>query len=159
MKRTSLPLLFATAMLGAGTAHAQVTVTDPWVRATVSGQQATGAFMRLQSAKDTRLVSASSPLTPTVEVHEMAVQDNVMKMRQLPALELPAAKTVELKPGGYHVMLMGLKQEVKAGATVPITLVFEDKAGKRETLVVNAPVRPLNAAAPAASAAHGQHKH
>ncbi|EJE51442.1 hypothetical protein PMI14_03899 [Acidovorax sp. CF316] len=141
----------------AGTAQAQVTVKDAWVRATVPQQQATGAFMQLSAARDTRLVAASSPLTQAVEVHEMAMQDNVMRMRQVPGVDLPAGKPVELKPGGYHVMLMDLKQQVKAGDTVPITLVFEGKDGKRESVAIQAPVRPLNATA--APAAHGEHKH
>lgn len=138
-------------------AQAQVTVNDAWVRATVPQQQATGASMQIQAARDSKLVSASSPLTNTVEVHEMTMQDNVMRMRQVPAVELPAGKAVSLQPGGYHVMLMNLQQQVKAGDTVPITLVFEGKDGKRESVEVKAPVRPLNATA--APAAHGAHKH
>jgi copper(I)-binding protein len=113
--------------------------------------------MQLSAAKDTKLVSASSPVTPIVEVHEMAMQDNVMRMRQIPALDLPAGKTVELKPGGYHVMLLDLKQQVKEGDTVPLTLVFEGKDGKRESVEVKAPVRALNASAQPAG--HGSHKH
>jgi len=145
------------ASLIAGAAHAQVTVTDPWIRATVPQQKATGFFVQLRSATDSKLVAASSPITPVVEVHEMAMQDNVMKMRQIPAVELPAGKTVELKPGGYHVMLMDLKEQVKAGDTVPVTLVFEGKDGKRQSMEVKAPVRPLgtNGDKPAADA----HKH
>jgi len=77
----------------------------------------------------------------------MAMDNNVMKMRQIPALDLPAGKAVELKPGGYHLMLMDLKQQVKAGDTVPLTLVFEDKAGKRESVEVKAEVRALGAPA------------
>jgi copper(I)-binding protein len=146
----------AVAMLVA-TAHAQVTVKDAWVRATVPQQKATGAFMQLQAAKDSRLVSASSPLTPNVEVHEMAMQDNVMKMRQVPAIELPAGKAVDLKPGGYHIMLMNLTQTVQEGETVPLTLVFEGKDGQREAVEVKALVRPLNSGA--APAMHGGHKH
>jgi copper(I)-binding protein len=150
----------ATAALAlfAASAHAQVTVKDAWVRATVPQQKATGAFMQLNAAKDTKLVSASSSVTPLVEVHEMAMQDNVMRMRQIASLELPAGKAVELKPGGYHVMLLDLKQQVKEGDTVPLTLVFEGKDGKRETLEVKAPVRALNASAQP-SAMHGDHKH
>lgn len=148
-------ILLAAAALAAGAAQAQVTVQDAWVRATVPQQKGTGAFMQLRSAKDVRLVSASSPTAPIVEVHEMALQDNVMRMRQVPSLELPAGKTVELKPGGYHVMLMDLPAQVKAGDTVPMTLVFEGKDGQRESVQVQAPVRAVNAsAAPAA-----QHKH
>lgn len=142
------PLLAA--LLGAAlmaAASAQVTVKDPWVRATVAQQKATGAFMQLTAAKDTRLVSVSTTLTAMAEVHEMAMDNNVMKMRQITALDLPAGKAVDLKPGGYHLMLMDLKQQVKAGDTVPLTLVFEDKAGKRESVEVKAEVRALGAPA------------
>ena len=131
------------ASLLAATAQAQVTVKDAWVRATVPQQKATGAFMQLKATKNSKLVSASSPLTPAVEVHEMAMQDNVMKMRQVPAVELPAGKTVELKPGGYHVMLMDLKQQLKGGDSVPLTLVFEDDAKKRFTQEIKAHVTAL----------------
>jgi copper(I)-binding protein len=121
-------------------AAAQVTVTDAWVRGTVAGQMATGAFMKLQSAKDARLLEAASPVAGVVEIHEMALENNVMRMRAVPALPLPAGRTVELKPGGYHVMLMDLKQQMKEGEVVPVTLVVET-AGKRETIEVKAPVR------------------
>lgn len=156
MKTIARSILIATSLIAAS-AHAEVTVKDAWVRATVPQQKATGAFMQLSAPRDTKLVAASSPITPVVEVHEMAMQDNVMTMRQVPAVELPAGKTVELKPGGYHVMLMDLKQQVKEGDTVPLTLVFEGKDGKRETQEVKAQVRALNSAA--APAAHGDHKH
>jgi hypothetical protein len=121
-------------------AAAQVTVTDAWVRGTVAGQMATGAFMKLQSAKDAKLLEAASPVAGVVEIHEMALENNVMRMRAVPALPLPAGRTVELKPGGYHVMLMDLKQQMKEGEVVPVTLVVET-AGKRETIEVKAPVR------------------
>ncbi|KQP43700.1 copper chaperone PCu(A)C [Pseudorhodoferax sp. Leaf274] len=153
--QSTLRILLAAGTLVAGIAHAQVTVQDAWVRATVPQQKGTGAFMQLRSAKDVRLVSASSPAAPIVEVHEMALQDNVMRMRPVPGLELPAGKTVDLKPGGYHVMLMDLPAQVKAGETVPLTLVFEGKDGQRETVQVQAPVRAVNASAAPA----GQHKH
>lgn len=135
------------AIAAASTANAQVSVKDAWIRATVPQQQATGAFMQITSSADSRLVSASSPLTPNVEVHEMVMQNDVMKMRQIPSIDLPAGKPVELKPGGYHVMLMNLKSQVKAGDTVPVTLVIEDRSGKRESVRVDVPVRPLNSAA------------
>ena len=157
MKLAIRSLVAAAALITAAAAQAQVTVKDAWVRATVPQQKATGAFMQLQSTKDTKLVSASSPLTPNVEVHEMAMQDNVMKMRQVPAIELPAGKVVELKPGSYHVMLMNLQKPVSVGDTVSLTLSFEGKDGKRETVEVQAPVRPLNSNA--APASHGGHTH
>ena len=113
--------------------------------------------MHLQAASDSRLVSARSPLTPVVEVHEMAMHDNVMKMRQVQAVDLPAGKVVELRPGGYHVMLMDLKQQVKEGDTVPLTLVIEGKDGRRESSEVKAPVRLLDARAQPAAGGHGKH--
>ena len=137
-------------------AQAQVTVKDPWVRATVSQQKATGAFMQITSAQDARLVEAKSPVAGVVEVHEMTMEKDVMKMRALTnGLELPAGKAVELKPGGYHVMLMDLKQQMKEGDTVPVTLVVEGKDKKRTTIEVKAPVKPLATA----SKAPVEHKH
>jgi hypothetical protein len=136
--RSSLAALAA--LLVALPAAAQVTVTDPWIRGTVQGQMATGAFMKLQSAKDARLVEAASPVAGVVEIHEMALENNIMRMRAVPSLPLPAGRAVELKPGGYHVMLMDLKQQMKEGEVVPVTLVVET-AGKRETIEVKAPVR------------------
>ena len=121
-------------------AAAQVTVTDPWIRGTVPSQMATGAFMQLKSAKDARLVEARSPVAGVVEIHEMKLEDNVMRMRAVTALDLPAGRPVELKPGGYHVMLMDLKQQMKEGEVVPVTLVIES-GGRRETIEVKATVR------------------
>jgi copper(I)-binding protein len=144
MKRITLTLA---ALVLAATAQAQVSVKDAWVRATVPQQKATGAFMQLVSAKDAKLVEAKSPVAGVVEIHEMAMVDQVMKMRAVPGLELPAGKMVELKPGGYHVMLLDLKGQVKDGDMVPLTLVVEGRDGKRQTLELKVPARPLNAAA------------
>jgi copper(I)-binding protein len=160
MKRFAFTLA---ALVFAAAAHAQVTVKDAWVRATVPQQKATGAFMQLTAAKDARLVSAASPVAGVVEIHEMAMVDNIMKMRALPTgLELPAGKAVDLKPGGYHVMLMDLKGPVKEGDVVLVTLVVEGKDGKKETLEVKATARPLNTAAktdPSQGGVHGAMKH
>ena len=139
-------------------AQAQVTVKDAWVRATVPQQKATGAFMQLQSAQDAKLVSAQSPVAGVVEVHEMAMDGGVMRMRAVPNLDLPAGKAIDLKPGGYHVMLMDLKSQVKDGDTVPVTLVVEGKDGKRQSVELKVPAR--TAAAPAMNHGAGQmHKH
>lgn len=133
------------ATLVAFPALAQVIVTDPWVRGTVSQQKATGAFMNLRAVQDARLVAVQSPVAGVVEIHEMAMEKDVMKMRALPkGLELPAGKTVELKPGGFHIMLMDLKQPIKSGE-VPLTLVFEGKDGKQTSVEVKAAVKPLGA--------------
>lgn len=122
-------------------ASAQIVVKDAWVRATVPQQKATGAFMQLTAAQDSKLISVSSSAVPVVEVHEMSMEAGVMKMRPVSSLTLPAGKTVALTPGGYHVMLMDLKQQMKAGEVVPLSLVVENAAGKRDTIEVKAEVR------------------
>jgi len=138
------PLLLAAGLTLAGQAWAQVEVSQAWVRATVPQQRATGAFLQLKAAKDSRLVEASAKAAGVVEVHEMVMEGSTMKMRAVEALELPAGKTVELKPGGLHVMLMDLKQPIKAGDKLALTLVFEDKASKqRESVEVQAEARQL----------------
>jgi copper(I)-binding protein len=124
-------------------AYAQVTVKDPWVRGTVAGQSATGAFMQLASNADTSLVAVTSPAAKVVEIHSMAHEGGVMKMRAISALPVPAGKTVDLAPGGYHVMLMDLVQPLKEGDKVPLTLTFADKSGKKTTQDVSATVRAL----------------
>jgi periplasmic copper chaperone A len=144
---TFKPLLIAATLAVSLTsaASAQVVVKDAWARATVAQQKASGAFMQLTAAKDARLVSVSSTAVPVVEIHEMSMQDGVMKMRQIPGLALPAGKPVELKPGGYHLMLMDLKKPLAAGERLPLTLVVEGKDGKRERIDIQAEVRALGA--------------
>ncbi|RQO37287.1 hypothetical protein DBR37_03620 [Herminiimonas sp. KBW02] len=139
-------LLASLLSLACTSSFAQVLVSDAWVRATVSQQKATGAFMQLSSAKGTRLIDARSPVART-EIHEMAVQDHVMRMRQINGLDLPAGQNVMLKPGGYHIMFFDLKQPVKEGDVIPLTLIFEDKDKQRETLELQVPARALNSAA------------
>lgn len=135
---TSLLALSATAAL------AQVDVKDPWVRATVQQQKNTGAFMQLTTKQDARLVEVHSPAASVTEIHEMSMENNIMKMRPIPGLDLPAGKTIELKPGGYHIMLLNLKQQIKDGDLVPMTLVIESKDKKRQTVELQVPARPLN---------------
>jgi hypothetical protein len=140
---TALALAFASAP-----AWAQVSVSQPWVRGTVQGQKATGAFMQLRSADGAALVGARSPIAGVVEIHEMKMDNDVMRMRAIPKLDLPAGQAVELKPGGYHVMLMDLRQPLKKGDTVPITLSVQGRDGKTQEIEVKAEVRELGAAAP-----------
>ena len=133
-------------LAAASNAFAQVAVKDPWVRATVPQQKVTGAFMQLTASGDTRLVAARSPVAQVVEIHEMTLSGNVMKMGAVSGIDLPSGKSVELKPGGYHVMLIDLKRQIREGDLVPITLVFEGKDKKRETVEVKARARSLPAA-------------
>ena len=162
MRNIFNPGLFAV-ILGAlavsAPSAAQITVKEPWVRATVAAQKATGAFMQISSAADAKLVEAKSPAAGTVEIHEMKMDNNVMKMRAVPEVALPAGKTVELKPGGYHVMMMDLKAQVKEGDTVPLTLVFEGKDKKRETVEIKAVAKSLTGSAAKNEKGHEGHKH
>ena len=150
--RTILSIL----TLIASPALAQVSVHEPWVRATVPEQTVTGAFMTLTAATDARLISASSPVAGTTELHRMTMENGVMRMRRVSGIELPAGKETALEPGGFHIMFMNLKHQVKEGGTVPITLVIEEKGGKRVRVEVKAPVRPLDASA---EGGHGEHRH
>ena len=143
MKRiAAIALLFASLL---GPAHAQVTVKDAWVRATAPQQKVAGAYLQLTSAADARLVEARSPVAGVVEMHTTREENGMMKMRPIASVALPAGKTVEFKPGGYHFMLMDLKGPIKEGQSVTLTLVVEGKDGKRENVEVKAAVRPLTA--------------
>ena len=133
-------------------AFADVTVKDAWVRGTVPGQKATGVFMQLTSSSDSSLVAVSSPVAKVAEIHTMSMDNGVMRMRPIAALPLPANATVDLKPGGYHLMLLDVAA-LKDGQTVPLTLTVADKAGKRTTQDVQAVVRPL------AAGGHASPKH
>jgi copper(I)-binding protein len=123
--------------------HAQVTAKDAWVRGTVPAQTSTGAFLTLTSVADAKVLSASSPAARTVEIHESMTHGGVNHMHAVDAVALPAGKPVELKPGGHHLMLMGLAKALKAGERVPIIFTIEEKGGKRVQLEVDAEVRPL----------------
>ena len=154
-------LIIAAALL-AGMAHAQsVDVKDAWVRTSVQGQKATGAFMKLTAKDGANLVAASSPVAGVTEVHEMKMEGDIMKMKAVAGgVVLPAGKTVELKPGGYHLMLMDLKAALPKDSTIPLTLVFKDAKGVESRLELKLPVAvsaasAVSAAGPAAAA----HKH
>lgn len=140
-----------------------VKVEDAWVRGTVASQKSTGAFMRLTPSANARLVAAQSPVAGVVEIHEMAMEKDVMKMRQVAGVDLAAGRATELKPGGYHVMLMDLKQALKGGEKVAITLVFEDEAKKRFSQDITASVTALGAGnapmAPMHDMGAMEHKH
>lgn len=158
MKLKTLALMAA---LACGTAHAQtVEVRDAWVRASVQGQMATGAFMKITARDGARLVGVTSPVAGVAEVHEMKMEGDIMKMRAMPALDLPAGKTVELKPGGYHLMLMDLKAALPKDSTVPLTLVFKDGKGAESKVELKVPVSVTAPNAKAeGKAAMEAHKH
>ncbi|MEO8137944.1 MAG: copper chaperone PCu(A)C [Betaproteobacteria bacterium] len=163
MRPTRLPVRFpvlrlalALSIAGAATSVlAQVKVENAWVRGAVPGQLATGAFVDLTSARDATLVKVESPVAAVVEVHASEMKDGMMTMRAAAPLKLPAGKQVRLAPGGNHIMLMDLKQPVKNGESVPISLTVEYADAKRETIEVSAQVRGLGTSA----AQEHQHKH
>jgi periplasmic copper chaperone A len=154
MKVRTASLLAVCMSVSLSAVAADVAVKEAWARATVPGQKASGAFMTLSSAKGAVLTGASSPVAKTVEIHEMKHEGEVMKMRAVQRVELPAGKAVALD-GGYHIMLMGLSKELKAGDKVPLTLTVE-QGGKKESVTVDAEVRPL---ADAKGGDAGGHRH
>ena len=126
-------------------AQAQTRVEDAWVRATVPGQPATGAFMHITSTTDSKLVGVSSPVARNVQIHQSSMKGDVMTMQQVDSVKLPAGKTVVFDSNGYHVMFMGLAAQVKEGDQVPLTLTVENDKGARESIEVQAPARALTA--------------
>jgi copper(I)-binding protein len=139
MKLKTLAILLA---LSSSALYAQtVDVKDAWARATVPGQKATGAFMKITAKDGAKLVSVTSPVAGVAEVHEMKMDGDVMKMRAVAGgLDLPAGKAVELKPGGYHVMLMDLKAPLQKDSAIPITLTFKDAKGVESKTELSVPV-------------------
>ena len=163
--RASLALLLAVTGAGAwshGFQAGALKIDHPWARVTVPGQQAGGAFLSVQNtggAAD-RLLGGSSP-AGHVELHTMAMDGNVMRMREVPAIDLPAGETVDLQPATtHHLMITGLKAPLKQGDSVPLTLRFEKAGEVQVTLKVQA-ARSADQRPPMenASGASGQHQH
>lgn len=123
---------------------AQTVVDDAWVRATVPGQPSSGAFMHITAATDSKLIEVKSPVAKTVQIHESKMENDVMSMQAVPSIALPAGKTVNIEPEGYHVMLIDLVGQIKEGDNVPLTLIVEDSKGIKESIEVQAQARALN---------------
>lgn len=140
--------LMLTSLVAGAAVAADLEIKEPWVRGTVPAQKATGAFMQLSSKGGVTLVGVASPAAKVVELHEMVMDNNVMRMRAVPRLDVQPGKPVELKPGSYHVMLIDLNKPLAKGEVVPITLKVEGKDRKVENVEVKAEVRDLTAAAP-----------
>ena len=122
---------------------AAVTATDAWVRGTVPAQTSTGAFVTLTSTEDARVVAVTTPAARSAQIHESRIEAGRASMRHVESLPLPAGRSVEMRPGGYHVMLEELTRPLGEGDRVPLTFTIEDKAGKRSRVQVDAAVRPL----------------
>ena len=138
-------MAFATSIQAQDAKVGAIKIENAYVRATAPGQPAAGAFMKIEnSGAADQLVSASSPAAGEVQLHQMSMEGNVMKMGQVKDIAVPANGSVDLKPGGYHIMLMNIKAPLKVGETVPVKLKFA-KAGEVEVkLPVNAVSSGMN---------------
>jgi copper(I)-binding protein len=129
--------LFAALLLVAGAAAAQpgsIEVKDIWARATSGKSEIGAAYLTLESPIDDRLTGLSTPIASMAQLHNSTMEGGIMKMRMLPALDLPAGQPIKLEPGATHIMLIGLTDKLRPGQSFPLTLSFE-KAGKREVMV------------------------
>ncbi len=131
------------ALAAALPALAEVTVTGAWVRATVPAQKTTAAYLTLRSTAPARVVEVRSSVAGRAEIHATEMKHGVMEMRGVEGLELAPGKTVELKPGGYHLMLMELKKPLEPGERVPLAIVVDEGGGKRSTVEATAEVRGI----------------
>lgn len=138
MQRTLLALLMSLALASPAFADT-VKIENAWVRATAPGQKVAGGFLDLTADADLKLVGGSSPASSTLELHMMKMDGGVMIMRQIKEIDLPRGKTVSLKPGGLHIMFIDLKQQIKEGDKVPVSLTVRNAAGKEQQLQVEAP--------------------
>lgn len=146
--KTLAPAFALIAALGAAPSLADaLKVEAPWARATPPGAPAGGVFMNLTADADMKLVGAESAASKVVELHTMKMENNVMVMRPVSEIALPKGKTVELKPGGLHVMLIGLKAPLKAGDKAALTLRLRDSKGAEQKIAVQAEVRATGAMA------------
>lgn len=154
--RTALsPLFFTLTLIAPLTACADgVSVANAWVRPPAPGQTTASAYVELTSTRDAALVGAGSAAAARVEMHSMTVDGGVMRMRALPRIELPAGQTVKLAPGGIHLMLIDLKQPLKAGGTVPLVLSVQATGPSSGTSL-----RTLNVQAEVRTAAPAPHHH
>ncbi len=158
LSATALGLLTATAgALAHGYTAGDLRIGHPWARPTANGQSVGGGYLKLTSQGGAdRLVSATTPLAASVELHRMSMDGDVMRMRRVDAIEVPAGQTVELKPGGLHLMLMGLKQPLQLGEKIPLTLQFEKAGAVNVELKIEHPKSGTDGA-PAAGGAHDKH--
>jgi copper(I)-binding protein len=140
MKQLAASLVFAVSLAAAAQATAPVAVQGAWVRPTVKGQDSTGAYMTLTAREPLTLLGAETPAAGIVEIHEMKMVGDIMKMRAADTLPLEKGKPLQLAPGAFHFMLMDLKAPFQAGAKIAMTLRFRDAAGKVKTLPVTVPV-------------------
>jgi periplasmic copper chaperone A len=124
--------------------HAEVAITDAWVRANAPGQKVGAAYMTLTSPQDSTFVYAETAVAGKVQIHSMTMNNGMMKMRSVEELPLKASKAEKLSPGGLHLMLFDLKNQLKVGEKVLMTLCFKDKAGNITHQDVTFPIKDNN---------------
>ena len=122
----------------------QIRVSDSWARASAPGQQVAAVYFDIVSAVDAKLVAIDTDIAEVAEFHQMTVDGGTMRMRAVPTVDLPAGRTVSLKPGGFHVMLFGLEKSLRAGERIPFELSVEDVNGRKTKLKIEADVRNLD---------------
>ena len=142
MKRWAMAAVMAMSLTAQAQRSAEVEVKSAWARPTVAGQMGTGAFMQLRSKDGARVVGASSEIAGVVEIHEMAMDGSVMRMRPIRVLDLPPGSNVELKPGGHHMMLMDLRRPLATGEKIKVELRLETRDKKLITQPIEIEVRP-----------------
>ena len=116
----------------------KVIISDAWIKATIPGASVSAAYMRIQSPTALKLVKVEGAIAADIQMHDMRMNEGVMEMNTLPSIDIAARQTVELKPGGKHVMLMKVAKPIKSGDKVPLTLTFEGTDKKKITLRINA---------------------
>ena len=137
--------LLAALLMSASVYAGDIQVENAWARATAPGQDAAGVDLTITSKQAATLVGVSSAACKTVELHSMTSESGMMKMREVEAIELPAGKRVNLREGGYHLMLTGLKAPLKAGESVPLTLNIKVANKRMVKVETKAEVKPLTA--------------
>ena len=147
---TAAAILSQAASAQSAATPSPVTVANAWAKTTVPGGKVSAAYMDIKSSAPVKLLKAETPIAGNVEIHNMSMNDGVMEMKAVEAIDVPANKTVSLKPGGYHVMLKMLAASINQGDSVPIKLTFEGADKKLFTVDVKAKAKESSS---------GDHKH
>lgn len=142
MKNLIATALLAVSAAALADAGAPLKVEGAWARPSIPGTDTSAAYMTLTASEPLTLLGAETPAANIVEIHQMKMEGDVMKMRAAETLPLPAGQPVKLAPGGYHFMLMDLKAPFRAGTQISLTLRFRDARGAVKTLPVKLPVAP-----------------
>jgi copper(I)-binding protein len=127
-------MMLVSAAVSAQTGDVQI--TDAWARATPGGAQSAAAYVTVESPSGDKLTGVSTPAAQKADIHSMTMDNGVMKMRQVDAVDLPPGQKVTLKPGGYHIMMTGLAKPLEVGQSFPMTLDFAKAGAKQVTVTV-----------------------